>query len=159
MVHAIAEWELPVINHVRIQPDRRRIIDFDIVDWSALTAKRIQRHRDNLSKSPPPSEEVWSEVVADVAALVAKLHARGVKVVFVKYPVTGAWRELEDEFFPREKYWDTFARGVGTDTIHYRDVPEAAGLDCPDGSHLSSESAIIFTKVLERLLVERGVID
>ena len=43
---------------------------------------------------------------ADTKALVDKLRARGGKIIFVRFPLSGDLKELEDRTTPRATTWD-----------------------------------------------------
>ena len=83
---------------------------------------------------------------ADTAAAVEKIRARGGKVVFVRFPMTGKLKELEDQATPPRA-----ARGPGCSTtprrpgIYFEDYPELASFDCPEWSHLSAADSVEFT--------------
>ena len=84
----------------------------------------------------------------DTAALVEKLRKRGGKVVFVRFPVTGALKEHEDRLTPRQGPWDRVLRDSGAPGIHFEDHQELASFDCPEWSHLSAPDSVEFTRRL-----------
>ena len=73
---------------------------------------------------PPPSfvpKETFLEGMgkaiearfADTAAAVEKIRARGGKVVFVRFPMTGQLKELEDRTQPRARAWTRLLNETG----------------------------------------------
>jgi hypothetical protein len=81
------------------------------------------------------------------AALVKKLQARGGKVVFVRYPHSGALKELEDTSMPRAGVWTRLMNETGAPNIYYSDHPELI-YECPEWSHLSASQSVEFTQRL-----------
>jgi hypothetical protein len=108
---------------------------------------------------PPPSyvppeafgEKIKSAIGArfhDTAAAVDKIRGRGGKMVFVRFPVSGELKTLEDKFTPRAKTWDPLLQQTGVPGIYFEDFPELAGFNCPEWSHLSAGDSVEFTKRL-----------
>jgi hypothetical protein len=85
---------------------------------------------------------------ADVTAAVAKIRARGGKIVFVRFPHSGALKELEDRTTPRDQTWDPLLKMTGAPGIYYSDFPDLAGFTCPEWSHLSAGDSVEFTRRL-----------
>jgi hypothetical protein len=109
--------------------------------------------------TPPPFPEytpkevlegmarVSEERFGKTAALVKKLQARGGKVVFVRFPHSGALKELEDKATPRAGIWTRLMQETGAPNIYYSDHPELV-FDCPEWSHLSGPDSVEFSKRL-----------
>lgn len=118
--------------------------------WRAIeTDERLRNHaiRVWLARDPPaPSDELIAKVCADVRGSVARIRARGGDVAFIRPPSTGGYYERESARVPRDKSWDRLLREAGTVGIHFEDYPDMQGLDLPELSHLSRESATRFTR-------------
>ena len=111
-----------------------------------------------LFTPPPPPAFVPPEVFGksmgeaiekrfgDTAAAVKKIQARGGKVVFVRFPVVGPLKALEDKATPRAGPWTRLLKESGAPGIYFEDYPELAGFDCPEWSHLSGPDSVEFTK-------------
>ena len=84
----------------------------------------------------------------DTAADLEKLRGRGGKVVFVRFPVTGALKQLEDKATPRQGPWDRLLKETSAPGIYFEDYPELANFECPEWSHLSNEQSVEFTRRL-----------
>jgi hypothetical protein len=84
----------------------------------------------------------------DIAKAVHKLQARGGRIVFVRFPHSGALKELEDRGQPRTGIWDRIIKDTGAPGIYYSDIPELAGFTCPEWSHLSAGDSVEFSKRL-----------
>lgn len=82
------------------------------------------------------------------ADAVAKLRARGVKVVFVHFPSVSPLAELEEKHMPRAVFWDGLLKATGAPGVFHADYPELANFDCPEWSHLSASDAVLFTQRL-----------
>ena len=91
------------------------------------------------------------------AAAVKKIQDRGGQVVFVRCPSTGKVRELENQFSPRQGFWDQLLAATGAPGVHFEDYEELNGFECPEWSHLTAADAVVFTKSL--LPVIDGVLE
>jgi hypothetical protein len=123
-------------------------------------AKRIQQIWIPLFTPPPPPsyvpkekflEQIHQAIDArfrDSAAAIAKIRARGGKIVFVRFPNSGGLKELEDKIMPRAQSWDPFLKMTGTPGIYYSDFSDLADFNCPEWSHLSAGDSVEFTKRL-----------
>jgi hypothetical protein len=165
--------ELPIPNRPGAQVPPRFPPYFDVVDherrarmWEKCAepgselAKRIQQIWLPLFTPPPPPSYVPRDVFmakikegiqkrfADTVAAVEKIHARGGKVVFVRFPHTGGLKELEDKLTPRQQNWDPLLRMTHSPGIYYSDFPELSGFDCPEWSHLTAGDSVEFSKRL-----------
>ena len=113
-----------------------------------------------LFTPPPPPSYVPPEAFAagigqaigarfaNTKTCVEKIRARGGKIVFVRFPVSGELKRLEDEKTPRAKTWDPLLQQTGAPGIYFEDFPELAGFECPEWSHLSAGDSVEFTKRL-----------
>lgn len=108
---------------------------------------------------PPPSfvppeafaakvQEAIKQRFGDTVGAVKKFQARGGKIVFVRFPVSGPLKELEDKQTPRAKTWDPLIQASGAPGIHFEDHPELTTFECPEWSHLSAGDSVEFTKRL-----------
>ncbi len=84
----------------------------------------------------------------DSAAAVKKIQARGGKVVFVRFPVTGKLKEHEDRATPKAGPWTQLLAVTGAPGISFEDYPELATFDCPEWSHLSGPGSVEFSRKL-----------
>ena len=101
----------------------------------------------------PTPEQVAAKQIDRVVQAVDKLRARGVQVLFVRHPTAGGYLDFERHAFPRHSTWDVLLARTGAPGIHFEDHPELAeGLEFPEWSHMSRESAERYTERLYRLL-------
>jgi hypothetical protein len=126
--------------------------------WSRLEMDERLRDHARLVWGPfdgngqPP--EWIDRGIADTQRAVETIRARGGEVVFVRAPSAGLYYEHELAAFPRRKTWDRLLRETDSFGIHFEDHPAMQGLEVPEWSHLSAESATRFTREYVRLLME-----
>jgi hypothetical protein len=133
------QWPRPLYAPMR--PDRYRAMDFSLADMDRVLRGRIRREKEFQAKASPLSEERFMGKVMRINQMVQKIESRGGRVVFIRLPSTGIVRQLEDQTWPREKYWDVLAANTQAGAIHFKDYPSLSGFDCPDGSHLDVRDA------------------
>jgi hypothetical protein len=116
--------------------------------WSYGLQRRLAPH---LSRGKLDS--IFYSVKVDID----KIRARGGKVLFVRPPSSGPFKEAELKGFPREVYWDRLLTFTGCKGVHYADYPATANMVCPEWSHLTPADAVIYTKsVVKALKEEKG---
>jgi hypothetical protein len=172
------DFALPVVVRRQAWPDRpglpRRIlvrklsvqeIDRNTYLWhkvegdpnyQALT-RRIWQVQ--LGLPPPPMvdteakrRKLRDEVTGRITAAVAKLRARGVRVVFVRPPSSGPWHAQEQRLTPRKDTWDALLQRTGVNGVHFEDYPQLQGYALPEWSHLGAADAKRFTTALAPLV-------
>jgi hypothetical protein len=138
---------------------RARMIDQCARPGSEL-ARRIQQIWLPLFTPPPlptyiPKEVFIAEMneatearFRDITAAVSKLRARGGKIVFVRLPVVGELKALEDRIMSRSAIWEPLLKRSGVPGIYFQDFPELARFNCPEWSHLSAGDSVEFSKGL-----------
>ncbi len=83
---------------------------------------------------------------------VTLLRARGVSVVFVRFPSSGDYEAYERKALPRQATWDVLLAKTGAPGVHYEDHAELQGFDTPEWSHLSAREADRYTAALHGLI-------
>lgn len=154
----LREGRLPLVNYTETSFDRQRFADYSLVDTESLIKTRLAYIRKEMRDHPPASPDRWQQVIDEVAGFVRRIEARGGKVAIVVCPLQGRLLALQHELFPRERYWQPFAAGVGTDVIHYEEMPGHEQLHCPDDSHLDPAGGVAFTRWVATELERRGYI-
>lgn len=81
----------------------------------------------------------------NTTSAVQRIRARGGQVIFVRFPVTGELKKLEDAATPRAGPWTRILKESGAPGIYFEDFPELASFVCPEWSHLSAADSIEFT--------------
>jgi hypothetical protein len=115
---------------------------------------------EHLSGPPPPNMDTPEKLQKTIDAqidraitAVAKLRARGVRIVFVRPPSVGFYKQWEDKVMPREKTWDVLLRKTGVPGIHFQDYPQLQGFEQPEWSHIRTSDAQKFTAALTPLAI------
>ena len=116
--------------------------------------RRYERDRMHLEKAVLPSPLAMNEQYLRVEVAVRKMILKGCRIVFIRLPTTGKIWELDEQFLPKELYWDRFAQQTAAETFHFKDHASLSGFECPDGSHLDYSDAIRFTRAFAELLSE-----
>lgn len=129
--------------------------------WPRLeTDERLQEHARKVWMGRDrggPDAEMLTRAIDDAHRSVEKIRAHGGEVVFVRSPSAGAYYARELRNSPRTKTWDRLLKETGAFGINFEDYPEMRGLESPELSHLSAESATRFTRAYVGVLRERYV--
>ena len=99
--------------------------------------------------APPPDAP---KVIAEVAANVARIRARGGNVVFVAHPQGGFLAALEIKDFPRDRFWDPLIARTHTVGIRYDEHAQLQGFRLPELSHLDPRDRVAYTTGLAPLV-------
>ena len=83
-----------------------------------------------------------------MAKAVVQLHARGVKVLFVRLPSDGPFLAFENRSYPRARSWNGLLAATGAPGLYFEDYPELEGYKLPEWSHVAPSQADRFTAVL-----------
>jgi hypothetical protein len=105
-----------------------------------------------LSKDPGPGGDTLQKIFDEVQTSVAKIIARGGRVIFTRTPSSGGFWENEPIRYPREKYYDKLLSITGCKGIHFKDYPDMANFICPEWSHLKRADAVLYTQALIKAL-------
>ncbi len=148
------EW--PVPPHVVTHADRTRYADFSLVD----VERQRQNRREQLESSDQTSRDpaLWLADAMLIEPAIAQIQARGGQVVYLRMPTCAERWEADEHKFPKARFWDELARRTHAITIHFKDVPELARIECPDISHIDSKDGPHFTRTVLQVLRDRGVL-
>lgn len=166
----------PARSGVRIERDVRKLanmrrtrqaplwekLEYDPA-YAALARDIWREFLDNPPPAPPPDEakKMFDTMIEELQRDVGAIRARGGEVVFVRYPSTGHFLEVETRAFPRERFFDVVVDSVDAVGVHFDDHPELQDVTIPEWSHISSRDSPRFTRaliqVLRRELADRGV--
>jgi hypothetical protein len=131
--------------------------------WSKLAtdagyralARRIWQQDFAPSPDDPSPEEVrktGKEQIERAVQAVAKLRARGVRVLFVRMPSAGEYLAFETREFPRASTWDALLVATAAPGIYFSDYPELTGYYLPEWSHMTRAEGERFTAALYRII-------
>lgn len=100
--------------------------------------------------SPPPPfpQPAIDAVIAEVKANADKIRARGGDVAFLRFPYDGLFAVVEDNGFPRERFWDALLAGTDSAGVTFHDHPELQGYEIAEWSHLTAREAERYTRAL-----------
>jgi hypothetical protein len=155
-----AQGRWPAVNFIVTDADRFSRGDFSRADLDVVKGDVIQRVQGVLGRLGTMQNPSWPwmDHMQRVAPLKTMLEQRGGRVIFLHLPVTEQSEHFSRRVWPKERFWDPFARSVGGAAVHYRDHPSLRGFRSPDTSHLDAKDAPRFTAALLRVLEKRGLL-
>ena len=103
--------------------------------------------------SPAEAAKIEKDQIDRMAKAVAKLRARGVKVLFVRMPSGGPFLAYENRLYPRARTWEALLAATGAPGIHFEDYPQLQGYDLPEWSHMTLSEGERFTAALHQIIV------
>jgi hypothetical protein len=104
---------------------------------------------------PPPDKESTTNLFLEYAR---KFTEKGGKIILLRCPSDGWFKEIEAVGFPRSQYWDSLVIKSKLPAYHYDDYPQLRNLDLPEWSHLSKEDADFFTLEIIKIFKKDGVL-
>ena len=108
-----------------------------------------------LNKQHGVTGDTLQKIFTTVQTAVAKIKARGGKVIFTRTPSSGDYLQFELVNFPRADYYDKLLSLTGSAGIYFSDYPELKNLTCPEWSHLAPSDAVIYTHSLVNILQQQ----
>jgi hypothetical protein len=135
----------------RIRADRETLFDFTLMPAETRRenekswASDVESQRRGYDQR---GHAAWEADADRIGALVRRIQARGGRVIFARFPTSGAVRVRENRLFPRREFWDTFIQRTGAMGLNYADSPALTRFQCAEGSHLDYREAASFTKTL-----------
>ena len=95
-----------------------------------------------------------SRITGEVQGWVNRIRRRGGDVAFVRMPVDGRLRVVEENAFPHTQSLIRDVRARGMLVIDFAEMP--GQFRCPDGSHLEASEANRFSRLLAEELAAKG---
>ncbi len=153
------QW--PAQNFIITDPDRFSRGDFSRANLDVVKGDVLDRVRGVLGRLGTMQNPTWPwmEHMQRIAPMKATLERRGGRVIFLHLPVTEESATFSQRVWPKQRFWDPFARSVGGAAVHYADHPSLRGFASPDTSHLDAKDAPRFTGALLKVLEKRGLLD
>jgi hypothetical protein len=108
--------------------------------WEKVARDAAQRVGKDAARQMPQPVQDW----------VARIRRRGGDVAFVRMPVDGRLRVLEDQLFPYLPSLIADIRAHAITVIDFADMPDH--FYCPDGSHMEAAEAARFSRELAETL-------
>jgi len=149
---------MPFNEYVVLRSDRVGFIDYGHTDIAAIKAHRVAELDAYYRTYPPPPPDVWLRDLTEVSEWVRTIQARGGRVVFFREPASGEHLAIDERAFPRELYWDAYARIAPATMIEFRDEPLFTRFNLPDTSHIDGTDVPAFTIALAEVLQRRGLV-
>lgn len=119
----------------------------------ANTVKRVWQFFDKEPR-PPQRDSTITYFSNDVK----KFMNRGGRVILLRNPSTGFYKQLESERLPRTEFWNKLLIQSNAKGYHYNDYEKLRDFDCPEWSHLSAEDAATFTTELAKIIKKDNVL-
>lgn len=140
--------------------DRACDIDYTRTDPKLALAQfdaHVAANRPLLDPGIPP--ERFLADLAEVDEWIDAIQRRGGTVIVYQTPTSGARLALEEEIFPRERYWDPWAERTRARVLHFADEPTLTAFNLPDDSHLDFRDKPAYTEALVDALARRGWVE
>lgn len=154
-------------SYLQTLPDRSRMADYSLVQMPDFYYMRVLRQ---LGVTPPPEgvsvaglhaavealtpldDKVFMEKTRELKKKIARIEARGGRVMFVALPTSGLVKDIETKRYPRALFWDRFVKEVGVKAVRTEDLPELRDVVSPDGSHVDMRDRERVTQAVMRAL-------
>ena len=149
---------LPRNDHVVVHADRVGLVDYRHPDLERTHAMRVAGLKAYYRDNPPVAADAWLADLATVSAWIQRIENRGGQVVFFREPVSDESLQLDEATFPRDQYWDAYARVSPALLIDFRDIPILTTFELPDTSHIDGIDVPRFTTAIAGLLKARGLV-
>ena len=108
-----------------------------------------------LDKTHGAAGDTLQKIFTEVQTAVAKIKARGGKVIFTRTPSSGGYWSTEPIKYPRADYFDKLPAITNCSSIYFKDYPDMKDFVCPEWSHLTPTDAVLYTKALIGHLKEK----
>lgn len=139
--------------------DRSVDADYDRLDAASHREWRLKRVRASYRRWGAPAPADWLQKAHGLVAAADTIRQRGGRVVFIRYPTSGEYWDLDCQYYPRAQYWDRLVLDHGLSAVHFQDLPRSRLLECPDASHLDYRDKDAFTNELLDALERIGTLS
>ncbi len=127
------------------RPDPGPAVNRNLVGrWSRVARDQAKVLGDSAAEHVPQAVQQW----------IGQIRGRGGDVAFVRMPVDGALRSVEEQVFPHGPGLMRDLRARGLLVVDFADMPEH--FYCPDGSHLEAPYAFRFSRRTGEELAAKG---
>lgn len=155
-IRALKSRSLPKPRHYWFLPDRTQMMDYSSINQVAVRQNKIW----TTANTEVLTATEHAKMQRELARHIETIRRRGGKALFVRMPSEGRLREIEQEKFPREAYWEDLLVRTHSVGIHFEDHPTLQGYNCTDASHIDSELApqftLAFAEILRGYLIDSG---
>lgn len=147
----VAKRSLPVPMLTMTYPSREQTSYFNLTDIRWIQQLRMAGVDSAVSKRPL-SPEKWLSRTQHWGPSILDFKARGGRVIFIYMPLSETRWKKEDQWMPKEDYWDKAMNQFQTSSIHFADQPTLQRFRVPDTSHLDADEKGVFTEHLADIL-------
>ncbi len=152
----LSEGRLPEPKYLVMDHDRFRSADFSRIHAARLKKNFLAEYRAYFRKQARLPPEAWLKEALEMEVFFAELHKRGGKLVFVYFPAGEETYRIENQAYPKNLYWDAWAKSTQASCLHFTDCPFWKELHTADGSHLDQSDAVRFTRwIREKISLEK----
>jgi len=154
----VQHGNLPTPYFIQYRQDRSGIARPELMKETYDLQHQANDYETGLQEAlaETPSED-WLRFHAEIERLAAILRARGGETIFLRMPSSGRLWQLDEEYFPKARFWDRIAATTSARAIHFASLPEVGTWMLYDESHLDSTQAVKFTRTLVQKLRKFGV--
>ena len=99
-------------------------------------------------KDHGPVGDTLQKIFTEIKNAVAKIKARGGKVIFNRTPSSGAYWANKPIKYPKKEYFDKLSIITGCSSIHFKNYADTKNFICPEWSHLTPTDAFLYSKAL-----------
>ena len=166
---AITRGSALPLSYIVTQTNRERNADYNLTTHPDIYIARVMRTLDlplpprefddldqfetailNVARANLVVADVDDFDLGEVQAHLAKMRQRGVEVVFVQFPMSGAVEAINELRYPKA-LWDEVTSSLDARIIDYRDFAQL-DYELVDGSHLDMRQKTEFTRNLFQIL-------
>jgi hypothetical protein len=148
----LTRGKLPSASYRQVLRDRSSYADYSKIDLAPL-AKARQDEAVSQGTGVPPDQLGLD--LQFLNFMVDRIQSRGGRVIFVRVPISGFIREVDEKNFPRKQYWDMLASTTHGLTINFADYLELSHFICPEGGHMDLRDRAAYTRSLARIIQEK----
>lgn len=137
--------------------------DFQLIDAEQLGKHFYKEKLKDYTDNPPSPLESWLPQIDKLNELSSRIIDRGGNVILIRLPTSKEHWDLDNEYYPKQDYWDRLVAQSYAPAIHFLDIPGLSDFDLPDTSHLDFRDREAFTaawfEVLPVELKSRSLAD
>ena len=133
--------------------------NYSKTDVDALLKHFVKDKQQNYSDDPPTEPKLWAKNIELIKSYGKTIKSKGGQLILVRFPTDKGHWQLDEQYYPREQYWDLIGPGSGVATVHFNDVKGLSEIDLPDSTHVDRKNTLEFTEILFDYLIERGYLN
>lgn len=143
----------PKAFYISTHLDQSSSGNYDLVNKKNLYNHFVKQKEKNYSDEPPTEFDKWKSNVDLLINYSKIIENRGGKVILVRFPTFKEHWNLDEKFYPREKYWKLIEDSPNLHAVHFNDVTGLGIFNSPDSSHIDQKDTVEFTEVLFNYLI------